>query len=79
MVYTGLKAVIGSWKIMAMSLPRISRRRVADIASRSSPRNSTLPDTLAVRGSRPSSAMALTDLPDPDSPTMARVSPARSS
>ena len=41
---TGFSDVIGSWKIIAMSLPRISRRRVElDACSRSSPLKSASP------------------------------------
>src|SRR5690554_5529534 len=58
-----------------MSLPRIARNLPPDIVRRSSPLNSARPATFALWGNRPSRASALTDLPDPDSPTMARVSP----
>ena len=36
-VSTGFNDVIGSWKIIAMSPPRISRSSFGDIFSRSSP------------------------------------------
>ena len=42
-VCTGFSDVIGSWKIMAISPPRISRRRSAGTVSRSSPRNNAVP------------------------------------
>ena len=41
--WTGFSDVIGSWKIIAMSLPRISRSARALIVSRSSPLKSASP------------------------------------
>ena len=76
MVRTGFREVIGSWKIIAMSLPRIF-----PYALSSPPASSRVPSLIdpvmcAVGGSRPMTAMEVTDLPQPDSPTTARTSPA---
>jgi hypothetical protein len=38
-VKQGFRLVIGSWKIIAMSLPRIERRSFLDIDNRSRPSN----------------------------------------
>ena len=68
----GLRLDIGSWKIIAMSLPISARRRRGEMAKRSSPskaRRSAV--TVAVFGSRPMTASMATDLPEPDSPTIA--------
>ena len=74
---TGLSAVIGSWKIMAMRVPRRSRRRAGVASSTSSPSSSTSPAVaVSSRGSRPMTAWAVTDLPEPDSPTTHTISPA---
>ena len=64
---TGFSAVIGSWKIMAMRVPRRSRRRAGVASSTFSPSSRILP-LLAVssRGSRPMTAWAVTDLPEPE-------------
>src|SRR5205085_4308422 len=77
--YTGLSEVIGSWKIIAISRPRISRISYSLIRVRSWPLNMTLPPT--IRPGRCSRMMliAVTDLPQPDSPTMPSVSPEFSS
>ena len=80
MVWTGFRLVIGSWKIMPMSLPRMAR------ISRSDRRDELLAAQAdrAARDLRPillgSSRMIdrlVTDLPEPLSPTMASVSPGR--
>ena len=66
-VMTGLSAVIGSWKIMAMRVPRRSRRRAGVALSTSSPSSSTWPALAdSSRGSRPITAWAVTDLPEPE-------------
>ena len=73
---TGLSEVIGSWKIIAMSRPRISRISSAESASRSRPSNVMLPlVTRPVLASSRMIASEETDLPQPDSPTMATISP----
>ncbi len=82
-VKTGLSEVIGSWKIIAISAPRISRisaleacarSRIAPVRRRNSIRPvAILPPPCSTRRIR---ASEVTDLPEPDSPTIARVSPA---
>src|SRR6266567_6413019 len=77
-VSTGLSEVIGSWKIMAIRLPRISRISASERASRSRPSNRTAPETTrpSLAGSRRIMDSAVTLLPQPDSPTIPTVSPA---
>ena len=74
---TGLSAVIGSWKIIAIRLPRIARiaRRLS--VSRSVPSNRMLPghDAAGRRGTRRMIDSAVTHLPQPVSPTTPSVSP----
>ena len=76
MVSTGLRLVIGSWKIMLMSLPRILRIAGSSSVSRSVPWKRIEP---AIRpggsGIRRRIELAVTDLPQPLSPTTASVSP----
>ena len=80
-VSTGLSAVIGSWKIIAISRAahaRAARARAAP--SRSRPRHSTEPSTrpgAAAAGA--GSARSVTLLPEPDSPTRPSTSPGRTS
>jgi hypothetical protein len=73
---TGFSAVMGSWKIMLMRLPRMLRISASDKRRRSRSSKAMLP---AVRtgGSVISLRIdiAVTDFPEPDSPTIARVSP----
>src|SRR5262245_9333589 len=78
-VSTGLSDVIGSWKIIAISLPRISRISSSESVRRSRPLNRIWPLTMrpAGRATRRITDSALTDLPHPDSPTSATVSPGR--
>src|SRR6266850_1810493 len=80
-VSTGLSEVIGSWKIMAISRPRIRRIWSSGSWRRSRPLNKTRPPRMRPAGAETSRMMlsALTDLPQPDSPTRATVSPARTS
>ena len=77
MVSTGFNEVIGSWKIIAMSRPRISRISSSVRSSRFLPWNRILPPTMRPAGfaSRRMMESAETDLPQPDSPTSATVSP----
>src|SRR5262245_48843156 len=76
-VCTGLRLVIGSWKIIEISLPRICRSREEDICSRSSPLKIASPLTIELRfGFSPITVSMLTLLPEPDSPTMPSVRPA---
>ncbi|MGY3425852.1 hypothetical protein ACVWZW_006356 [Bradyrhizobium sp. F1.13.4] len=75
MVSTGLRLVIGSWKIMAMSLPRTSFMLASGSVSRSRPASRTLPSTRPVSfGMSRMIESAVTLLPEPDSPTIATVS-----
>ncbi len=76
-VKMGLSDVMGSWKIMLMSLPRMSRICFSDRVNRSRPRNKMQPDANRPGGMGTSPIMlsAVTDLPQPDSPTRASVSP----
>src|SRR5436190_8419973 len=75
-VYTGVSAVIGSWKIIAISPPRTSRISRCERRIRSRPRRSTSPSTTAF-GSRIRRITAIieTVLPEPDSPTTPTTSP----
>src|SRR5712671_1638369 len=75
-VYTGVSAVIGSWKIIAISPPRTPRISRCESRITSRPRSSTSPSTTAF-GSRISRITAIieTVLPDPDSPTTPTTSP----
>ena len=76
---TGFSEVIGSWKIIEISLPRISRISGSLSCTRSRP--STLIEPLTMRpggfGTRRSSDSAVIVLPQPLSPTIAKVSARR--
>jgi hypothetical protein len=75
MVRSGLSAVIGSWKIMAIPVPRTRRMSAALAFARSRPSNITRPASmLTPSGSSRMMALAMIDLPDPDSPTTQRIS-----
>ncbi len=80
-VSTGLRLVIGSWKIIEMRWPR--RRFIASSLSAVSSSPSKRIEPEAMRpvsvGIRRRMESAVTDLPQPDSPTMPRVSPRASS
>ena len=73
--------VIGSWKIIEISLPRTSRISSSEILSRSRPASLIEPDTMRPGGSGISriSESAVMLLLQPDSPTMATISPAATS
>ena len=76
-VCTGLSAVSGSWKIIAISPPRTERIRDSSAVSRSSPFQNT-PSASMIAGGlgiSPMMLIAVTDLPEPDSPTTANTSP----
>ncbi len=77
-VRTGLRAFIAPWKTIAMSTQRCGRTLSSPSARRSLPSRSTLPETLAVGGSSPSTASAVVVFPQPDSPTRPSRSPAAS-
>ena len=81
MVCTGESELIGSWKIMPMRPPRIARTAlprgssaVRSISSPAAGRKRTCPSFMTPgRGTMFRMVRAVTDLPDPDSPTMAVV------
>ncbi len=81
MASTGLSEVIGSWKIIAISAPRTRRISASGSAARSRvaapPRHSTRPASIRPpsRAISRRTASAVADLPEPDSPTIASVSP----
>ena len=71
----GFRAVIGSWKIMEIWLPRSSRSRFGVARRRSSPRKRILPALARTpRARSPMMARDVMDLPEPDSPTRQRIS-----
>ncbi len=74
---TGFRLVMGSWKIMAMSLPRTPRISSSSIVRKSRSPSMSEPSTTLPGGSGMSrmSDRAATVLPEPDSPTMPSVSP----
>ena len=76
-VRIGLSEVIGSWKIIEMSRPRISRISSSVRSRRLRPSKVTRPFGMrpVSFGRRRMIESAETDLPDPDSPTMATTSP----
>src|SRR5699024_4393310 len=74
--YVGFKDVIGSWKIIDISLPRILRISASDLSRRFSPFNLISPPTILPGLStswRMHSDVIL--LPDPDSQTSPTVFP----
>ncbi len=76
--YIGCRHANGSWKTIAMSLPRIFRSSSGGSVSRSRPLNSTSPEiTVRSRLSSPMIARFETLFPEPDSPTTPSVSPRR--
>ena len=75
---TGFRLVSGSWKIIAISLPRIRRISPSGSDSTSRPSNQiSLPSPISAGGmsSRRMIVIAVTLLPDPDSPTIPSVCP----
>src|SRR5919201_1224568 len=75
-VSTGFNDVIGSWKIIAISRPRMRRSARSLWRIRSAPSNTAVPDsTRPLRASRPRMASDVTLFPHPDSPTIPSVSP----
>ena len=76
-VITGFSDRPGSWKIIATRRPRTSRICASGKAISFSPSSSTVPPLIAAAsGSRRMIDSAVIDLPQPDSPTSAKVSPA---
>ena len=76
MVRIGLMPARGSWKTM----PALDRRSASSsptgAPSTSRPSSRTVPPVVAPRGCRPITERAVSDLPEPDSPTRPTVSPA---
>jgi hypothetical protein len=75
-VYAGFRLVIGSWKIIDMRSPRTSSRCRFDNVSRSTPSSLIEPDGMRPGGCgmSPMTAIDVTVLPEPDSPTIPTVS-----
>ena len=74
---TGLSAVIGSWKIMAMPVPNSLRTSSRDISESTLPSKVMRPSRVTLLPeSRPMAARDITVLPEPDSPTMPILIPA---
>ena len=73
----GFRQVIGSWKIIAISWPRTSSSSRSLSFVRSRPSKTTSPETIFAGGfgMRPMIESAVTDLPQPDSPTIPSVLP----
>ena len=76
-VSVGFSDVIGSWKIIAISWPRTSSSCFSLSVVRSRPSNMIEPATIFAGGFgiRPMIESAVTDLPQPDSPTIPSVLP----
>src|ERR1700676_2785522 len=76
---TGLSAVIGSWKIIAMVVARNCRRRRSEAVSSSSPTSFMLPPdgTSEPLCNNPITVSDVTDFPEPLSPTRHSVSRSR--
>ena len=75
---TGFRLVSGSWKIIAISLPRILRIPSSGSDRISRPSNQTslsVPISAGGMSSRRMIVIAVTLLPEPDSPTMPSVWP----
>src|SRR5262245_60109573 len=74
---TGFSASRGFWKIIEISVPRISRSSVCSGSGRRSrPRQSTCPSTTRPGFlTRPMMEAAVTDLPEPVSPASPTISP----
>ena len=79
MVSTGLRLVIGSWKIIAILRPRSARIASFGSVVSSWPSKRIEPPTMRPVSGAISRRIdsAVTDLPQPDSPTMPSVSPGR--
>src|SRR6185436_2959040 len=76
---TGLREVWGSWRIIEMRRPRMSRISRSLFSRRFSPSSRMAPLTMraAGRGTSRRSDSAVMVFPQPDSPTMPSVSPSR--
>ena len=66
----------GSWNTTPISPPWTCRSSVRSAWSSSAPSSRISPEkSHCFRGSSPATLMAVTDLPEPDSPTSPRISP----
>ena len=75
MLLTGFSEVIGSWKIIAIRVPRISLISLELAFRISLPSNFTDPSCMAfLLSTSPMTDRQVTLLPEPDSPTMPSVS-----
>ena len=74
---TGLSAAIASWKIHAIFFPLISFNSLEESSKRFFPSKKTFPEEILAPGSGKSLRIliAVTLLPQPDSPTNAKNSP----
>jgi hypothetical protein len=75
----GFSDRVGSWKTIAIEVPRCARICRSEMPTSSSPSNRIDPLTVADPGSSPITARALTVLPEPDSPITATVRARRTS
>ncbi len=76
MVWYGDSEVSASWKIIDILLPRSFSRVFSGAPFSSSPSSRIEPSTVVASGlCRPRMVRLVTDLPDPDSPTMPSVLP----
>ena len=75
MVCSGFSAVMGSWNTMPIFAPRRAHSAASSSEVSSCPARRMEPETFAPSGSRPISASAVMDLPQPDSPINPTVSP----
>ena len=72
---TGLSACCAPWNTIDAPAQRTARSRPGFMASTSSPSRRIWPSVFVPAGSSRSSAMAIVDLPQPDSPATPTVSP----
>ena len=72
---------MGSWRMIPILLPRTSSISLSESWRMSRPSRLTCPPTMRPggEGTRRISERTVTDLPQPDSPTIPRVSPRRRS
>ena len=79
MVKTGFNDLIGSWIMRPILLPQTLLISPSVSWSKSSPSRTILPETMIPGGigTRRIIDSIVTDLPEPDSPTIPRVSPFR--
>src|SRR4051812_34537755 len=80
-VYTGSSAVCGSWNSIAIRAPRTSRMSASSSSKRLTSPSIARPPVMCAGGESKirSTARACTVLPEPDSPSTARISPLPSS